>query len=60
VNISNHGWIEILEYLYNGVLRKSRKVVIIRFGCTLLVKYGDLYSIHLLNDKRIVVSSCGR
>jgi hypothetical protein len=31
-----------------------------RFGRTLHVEYGDLYSLHLFDDRPIVVSSWGR
>jgi hypothetical protein len=59
VNISSHCvWIDILKSLYNGVLWESCKAIIIRFGCTLLIKYG--ITIHLFNDLPIVASSCGR
>lgn len=61
VNISNHcGWIIIVEFLYNDVMRRPCNGVIIRFGCTSPIKCDDLYFICLFNDKLIVGSSCGR
>jgi hypothetical protein len=42
------------------VLRRSCNANIMKFGHTLLVKYGDLYFIRLFNDRPIVLSSWGR
>ncbi len=61
MNTSNHcEWIDILESLYNGVLRRSCKVVTIRFGHTSPIKFGNLYSNRPFDNKPIVASYCER